>query len=66
MNRSEFLRTTLGIIALSYTSMKPYKNYDPLILIGKGSPKLVGSSFKILPEVKVALEKMTQAAKMME
>ena len=63
MNRSEFLRTTLGIIALSNTSMKPFKNYDPLILIGKGSPKLVGSSFTILPEVKVALEKMTQAAK---
>ena len=34
-----------------------------MILIGKGSPKLVGSSFTILPEVKVALEKMTQAAK---
>ena len=63
MNRSEFLRTTLGIIALSNTSMKPFKNYDPLILIGKGTPKLVGSSFSILPEVKVALEKMTQAAK---
>ena len=63
MNRSEFLRTTLGIIALSNTSMKPFKNYDPLILIGKGSPKLVGSSFSILPEVKVALEKMTQTAK---
>ena len=63
MNRSEFLRTTLGIIAISNTSMKPFKNYDPLILIGKGSPKLVGSSFTILPEVKVALEKMTQAAK---
>ena len=63
MNRSEFLGTTLGIIILSNTSMKPFKNYDPLILIGKGSPKLVGSSFTILPEVKVALEKMTQAAK---
>ena len=63
MNRSEFLRTTLGIIALSNTSMKPFKNYDPLILIGKGTPKLVCASFSILPEVKVALEKMTQAAK---
>lgn len=63
MNRSEFLRTTLGIMALSNTSTKPFKNYDPLILIGKGSPKLVGSNFTILPEVSVALEKMTQSAK---
>jgi|TARA_B100001093_G_scaffold507203_1_gene567369 hypothetical protein len=63
MNRSEFLRTTLGIIALSNTSMESFKNYDPLILIGKGTPKLVGSSFTILPEVKLALEKMTKAAK---
>ena len=63
MNRSDFLRTTLGIIALSNISMKPFKNYDPLILIGKGSPKLVGSSFTILPEVKIALEEMTQAAR---
>ena len=63
MNRSEFLRTTLGIIALSNTSMESFINYDPLILIGKGTPKLVGSSFTILPEVKLALEKMTKAAK---
>ena len=63
MNRSEFLRTTLAIIPLSNTSMKPFKNYDPLVLIGKGSPKLVGSSFTILPEVKIALEEMTQAAR---
>ena len=54
MNRSEFLSTTLGIIALSNISMKPSKNYDPLILIGKGKPQLVGSTFSMLPEVKVA------------
>ena len=63
MNRSDFLRTTLGIIALSNISMKPFKNYDPLILIGKGSPNLVGSNFTILPEVKIALEEMTKAAR---
>jgi hypothetical protein len=63
MNRSEFLSTTLGIIALSNISMKPLKNYDPLILIGKGKPQLVGSTFSMLPEVKVALEIMTHDAK---
>jgi len=63
MKRSEFLRATLGIIALSNTSMKHFKNYDPLILIGKGSPKLVGLKFTVLPEVNIALEEMTKAAR---
>jgi LAS superfamily LD-carboxypeptidase LdcB len=63
MNRSKFLRTALGLIALSETAMKPFKNYNPLILIGKGNPQMVGSSFPILPEVKIAFEKMTKDAK---
>ena len=63
MNRFEFLSTTLGLITLAKNPVMTLKDYDPLILIGKGSPKFVGSNFLMLPEVESALKKMTEAAK---
>ena len=58
MNRFEFLSTTLGLITLAKNPVMTLKDYDPLILIGKGSPKFVGSNFLMLPEVESALKKM--------
>ncbi len=62
MNRSEFLSTALGLFAFSNIDAKPLRNFDLLLLIGKGNPQMVGNSHPMLPEVAIALKKMTQAA----
>ena len=62
-NEIQELKTEIEKIIDDETDSYTKRDYDPLILIGKGTPKFVGSDFLMLPEVESALKKMTKAAK---
>lgn len=62
MNRSEFITTAVGLLALSKINANQLKNYDPQLLIGKGKPKLLGATHQMLPEVYTSLQKMVKSA----
>ena len=62
MNRLEFINTGLSIVGLSFLQPRKNMNTDPHLLIGKGSPKLVGKNYALLPEADRAFQEMSAAA----
>ncbi|MEC8635847.1 MAG: D-alanyl-D-alanine carboxypeptidase family protein, partial [Bacteroidota bacterium] len=62
MNRLEFINTGLAIVGSSFLQPSKNMNTDPHLLIGKGSPKLVGKNYALLPEADRAFQKMSAAA----
>lgn len=62
MNRLEFINT--GLILLGLPLTQPYEgmNIDPKLLIGKGSPKLEGKNYALLPDANKSLIEMSAAA----
>ena len=62
MNRLEFINTGLAIMGLSQLQPDKIMNTDPLLLIGKGSPNLVGKNYALLPEADKAFQAMSAAA----
>lgn len=62
MNRLEFINTGLALMGLSHYQSDKSMNIDPHLLIGKGSPKLVGKNHYLLTEVDQSFQKMHTAA----
>lgn len=62
MNRLEFINTGLAIVGLSHFEPDISMKTDPQLLIGKGSPKLVGKNYALLPEADKAFREMSAAA----
>lgn len=62
MNRLEFINTGLAIMGLSQLQPDKIMNTDPLLLIGKGSPNLVGKNYALLPEADKAFQAMSAGA----
>ena len=62
MNRLEFIHTGLAIVGLSHFEPDKSMNTDPQLLIGKGSPKLVGKNYALLAEADKAFQEMSAAA----
>lgn len=62
MNRLEFINTGLVILGLSQFQPDKIMKTDPLLLIGKGSPNLVGNNYALLPEASKAFQEMSAAA----
>jgi hypothetical protein len=62
MNRLEFINTGLALVGLSHYQSDISMNIDPYLLIGKGSPKLVGKNHVLLPKVDESFRKMYTAA----
>ena len=63
MTRSEFLFLTFGLTNFYNLNATLLKKFDPLILIGKGNPKMMGDNFLLIPKVYDALKKMSHAAR---
>ena len=62
MNRLEFINAGLAIMGLSQLQPDKIMNTDPHLLIGKGSPNLVGKNYALLPEADKAFRAMFAAA----
>jgi LAS superfamily LD-carboxypeptidase LdcB len=62
MNRLEFINAGLAILGWSCYQPSKNMNTDPHLLIGKGSPKLVGKNYALLPEADNAFQEMSVAA----
>lgn len=62
MNRLEFIHTGLAIVGLSHFEPEKKMNTDPQLLIGKGSPKLVGKNYALLAKADKAFQEMSAAA----
>lgn len=63
MKRLEFIHTTLMLMGLSRVKYQNSFGMDPYLLIGKGSPELVGKNYALLPEASEAFEAMASEAK---
>lgn len=62
MNRLEFFHTGLAILGMSLFETDNSMKTDPKLLIGKGSPKLVGKNYALLAEADKAFQEMSAAA----
>jgi len=62
MNRLEFIHTGLAILGLSHFEPENSMKTDPQLLIGKGSPRLVGKNYALLAEADKAFQEMSAAA----
>ena len=58
----EFIKAGFAIVGLSQLQPDKIMNTDPLLLIGKGSPNLVGKIYALLPEADKAFQAMSAAA----
>ena len=61
MNRSDFLKLIYSL-PLIYNFNKREFFFDKNYLIGKGTPRLVGENYKVLPRVNIAFLKMKNEA----
>ena len=62
MNRLEFINTALAMVGISQIQPNKIMNIDPFLLVGKGSPNLVGKNYALLPEADKAFRSMSTAA----
>ncbi len=62
MNRLEFINAGLTIMGLTQIQPSKIMDTNPNLLIGKGSPKLVGKNYALLPEADKAFREMSAAA----
>lgn len=63
MKRSEFILTGMSIMGITAFKSLNMRTHDPELLIGKGTPELVGKDYALLSEVAKAYEQMAAAAK---
>ena len=59
MNRLEFIKASIAIVCISQIQAKKSMSTDPHLLIGKGSPRLIGKNYSLLPEVDKAFQQMS-------
>ena len=62
MNRLEFINTGLAVMGLSQHQLEKIMINDPYLLIGKGSPNLVGKNYALIPQADKAFRAMSAAA----